>query len=95
MSELRVPPTTLSSIRGFLDTAASGLEATAGSAPHGLDGGDMTPVLTAMLSKLVDNAATLSEGLTVVSAQVTDAEADFWTSDAAVSDSFAGGVRGD
>lgn len=95
MSGLRVPPTTLSSIRGFLDTAAAGLEATAGSAPHGLDGGDMTPLLTAMLSKLVDNAAALSEGLTVVSAQVTGAEADFWTSDAAVSDTFAEGLRAD
>lgn len=95
MSELRVPPATLSSIRGLLDTAAGDIEATAGSAPQGLDGGDMTPLLTAMLSKMVDSAATLSEGLTVVSAQVTDAEADFWTSDAAVSDTFAGGVRVD
>ena len=95
MSELRVPPATLSSIRGFLDTAAGEVEATAGSAPQGLDGGDMTPLLTAMLSKLVENAATLSEGLTVVSAQVTDAEADFWMSDAAVSGTFAGGLRAD
>jgi hypothetical protein len=86
-----VPPATLGTIRGFLDSAAVGLEETAGSAPSGLDGGDMTPLLTAMLSKLVDSAATMSEGLTLVSGQVDETEADFWTSDAAVSATFAGG----
>ena len=95
MSELRVPPATLAAIRGFLDAAASGLEGTAGSAPTGLDGGDMTPLLTAMLSKVVDSAATMSEGLTLVSAQVDETEADFWASDADVSATFAGGARVD
>lgn len=91
MSELRISPATLATIRGFLDGAATGLESTAGSAPAGLDGGDMTPLLTAMLSALVDSAATMSEGLTAVSGQVDETAADFWTSDAAVSSTFMGG----
>ena len=91
MSELRISPATFATIRGFLDGAATGLESTAGSAPAGLDGGDMTPLLTAMLSALADSAATMSEGLTAVSGQVDETEADFWTSDAAVSSTFTGG----
>ncbi len=93
MSEVRVPPDTLDAIRGLLDTAATGVEETAGSAPTAVDGGDMTPLLTAMLSKLVDNAATMSEGLTATSSQVGATEADFWTSDSSVGSTFAGGAH--
>lgn len=91
MSELRVSPATVGAIRGFLDSAAAGLEETAGSAPAGLDGGEMTPLLTAMLSRLVDSAATMSEGLTLVGGQVGETEADFWASDSAVSSTFSAG----
>lgn len=91
MSEVRVPPGTLSVIRGLLDTAATGVEATASSAPAGIDGGDMTPLLTSMLSTLIDSAATMSEGLTLTGVQVGETGADFWTSDSVVASTFAGG----
>jgi hypothetical protein len=91
VGEVHVPPGTLAAIRGFLDTAATDVEGTAGSAPTAVDGGDMTPLLTAMLATLVDNAATMSEGLTLTSAQVGDTDADFWTSDSDVASTFAGG----
>lgn len=92
MSDLSVPPATLSAIRGLLGAAAEGLEGTAGSAPRALDGGDMTPLLTAMLGRLVESAATMSEGLTAINARVDEAETGFWTTDAAVADTFRGGT---
>lgn len=91
MSEVRVPPATLGAIRGHLDAAAADVEETAGSAPRNVDGGDMTPLLTAMLSKLVDSAASMSEGLSVTSSQVGATDADFWMSDADVASTVAGG----
>ena len=93
MSEVRVTPDTLAAIRQLVDTAAARVEETAGSAPTALDGGDMTPLLTAMLSKLVDNAATMSEGLTVTSSQVGATQADFWASDSSVRSTFANGAH--
>ncbi len=93
MTEVRVPPGTLTTIRGYLDTAAARIEETAASAPRAIDAGDMTPLLTAMLSTLVGSAATMSEGLSVTSSQVGETEADFWTSDSAVEATFVGGAR--
>lgn len=91
MTDVRVSAATLGRVRGVLDPASAGLERTAGSAPTAVDGGDMAPVLTAMLSKIVGSAATMSEGLTSTSAQVSDTEADFWATDAAVATGFGGG----
>lgn len=91
MSEVRVPPATLAAIRGVLDSARTTLEETAHSAPGSVDGGDMTPVLTAILAKLTDGAATMSEGLAAISGQVSESEADFWVTDSAVGSTFGGG----
>lgn len=91
MSDLQVPAATLDAIRTQLGTARATVEDTASSAPGSLDGGDATPLLSAMLSKLTDSAASLSEGLALVSSQVDDTEADFWTTDSAVDATFTGG----
>lgn len=91
MSDLQVPVGTLDAIRGMLGTARTTVEDTATSAPGAVDAGDMTPLLTAMLSKLTDSTASLSEGLSLVSSQVDDTEADFWTTDASVDTTFTGG----
>ncbi len=91
MSEIHVPPATLDVIRTALSTAAAEIESTASSSPASIDGGEMTPLLTAMLATMVSNAATVSEGLTAVGSQVDAAEADFWTADAAVTSTFTGG----
>ena len=96
MSETRLSPATKDAICGFLDSARGDLESTAGGAPGGVDGGDMTPLLTAMMSKLVSSAASMSEGLAAVSGNVGDTAADFRATDAAVQSTFAGGAaRGD
>lgn len=91
MSDVQVPTATLDAIRALLANARSSVEGTATSAPTTVDGGDMTPLLTAMLSKLTDSTASLSEGLAAISDQVDDAEADFWTTDAAVDTTFTRG----
>lgn len=91
MSDLQIPTATLDAVRALLGTARATVEDTASSAPGALDAGDMTPLLTAMLSKLTDSTASLSEGLSLVSSQVDDTEADFWTTDAAVDATFTGG----
>lgn len=95
MSDLQISTVTLSTIRKLLDTAADGLEDTADSAPATIDAGDMTPLLTEMMAKVVSNAAAMSEGLSSVSAQVDVAGRDFWSTDATVSETFAGGLRVD
>lgn len=95
MSDLKISPGTLSTIRGLLDTAAGGLEDAADSAPAAIDAGDMTPLLTEMMAKVVTNAAAMSEGLAGISAQVDVAGRDFWATDANVSDAFTGGLRVD
>ncbi|MFC7358810.1 hypothetical protein [Nocardioides astragali] len=91
MSEVRVPPATLAAIRDVLDGARTTLEDSAGSSPGAVDGGDMTPLLTAMLAKITDGAATMSEGMAAISSQVSDSEADFWTTDSSVGSTFGGG----
>ena len=88
MSNMQVPAATLDAIRAVLGSARATVEDTATSAPAAVDGGDMTPLLTAMLSKLTDSAASLSEGLAAISDQVDDTEADFWATDAAIDTAF-------
>jgi hypothetical protein len=51
----------------------------------------MTAMLTGMMSKVLDQAAALSEGLSGVSAQVGEADTAFWETDADVSMSYGGG----
>ena len=48
-------------------------------------------MLTGMMSKVLDQAAALSEGLSGVSAQVGEADTHFWETDEDVSTSYGGG----
>ena len=89
--ELRIPAGVLSDIRGELGKGSDALEGTGGSAPRGIDAGEMTAMLTGMMSKVVDQAAALSEGLSGVSAQVGEADTHFWETDEDVSTSYGGG----
>jgi hypothetical protein len=88
--QLQIPPGVLDTVRSGLDKAASGLEDTAGGAPSGVDAGDMQGIVTSMISRVVDNAATVSEVMTAVSSQVGNAEAAFWQTDEAVASVYRG-----
>ncbi len=88
--ELRVPSATLGAIRSELATGRTALEDTASSSPRAIDAGEMTAMLTAMMSKVIDNAATVSESLGGVSGQVAEAGSNFWETDADVASSYAG-----
>lgn len=91
MSELRVPPAVLDTVRADLDAGRQALEDAAGSAPSGVDAGELTALLLGMLGKVSGNAAAVSEGLAAASAQVADAGADFWEVDAAQAQRHGGG----
>lgn len=85
---MEMPAAVLAAVRAELATGRTDLEAVAGSAPAGVDAGDMTAMILGMLGKVVDNAAAVSEGLAVVSSEVDEAEADVWEVDADVSDRY-------
>jgi hypothetical protein len=89
--ELSVPPGVLSDIQGELGKGSDAIEGTAGSAPRAIDAGEMTAMLTGMMSKVLDQAAALSEGLSGVCAQVGEADTHFWETDEDVSTSYGGG----
>ena len=95
--DLRVPSATLSEIQGELGKGGSALEDTGSSAPSGIDAGDMTAMLTGMMSKVIEQAATLSEGLAAISGQVAEAGSHFWEVDAEIGATYggAGGPRAD
>ena len=88
--ELRVPESTLAEIRHELGKGRNALEDAGSSAPRSIDAGEMSAMLTAMMAKVLENAATMSEGLAGVSSQVGEAGASFWETDAAVATSYAG-----
>jgi hypothetical protein len=88
--QLQIPPGLLDTVRSDLDKAASGLEDTAGGAPTGIDAGDMQGIVTAMMSRVVDNAATISEVMTAISSQVGNAGVAFWQTDDAVASTYRG-----
>jgi hypothetical protein len=88
--QIQLPPGLLDTVRAGLDKAASGLEDTAGGAPQGVDAGDMQGIVTSMISRVVDNAATVSEVMTAISAQVGNADAAFWETDDAVASTYRG-----
>lgn len=88
--ELRVPASTLAEIQGELARGRAALERAGSSAPAGLDAGDMSAMLGAMMAKVVDNAAALSEGLAAVGSQVGEAGTTFWEVDAVVATSYGG-----
>lgn len=80
--ELRVPPAVLSAVTAGLAHGRSALEKTSGSAPRGVDAGEMTAMITGMLGKLLDSSGTLSQSLDAMGAQVDEAHAEFWRVDA-------------
>ncbi|QZY28790.1 hypothetical protein [Nocardioides coralli] len=93
--ELRVPPAALDQIRAELGRGRSALEECGPSTPRGIDAGEMTAMLTGMLSRVLDSAAAMSEGLAAVSSQVGEAGTTFWETDASVATTYAGGrLRG-
>ena len=90
--ELQVPSGLLEGLAGRLTKAAGSVEDTAGSAPSGVDAGDLTAMIAGMISAVADNAASVSEALTAMGAQVGTAQADFWSADDAVASSYRGGL---
>lgn len=94
--ELKVPAATLAEVRDRLGAGRSALEESASSAPRTVDGGEVTALLTGMLSRVLDNAAAVSEALGAVSSQVAEAGTAFWETDAEVAATYdaSGGVDG-
>lgn len=95
--ELRVSPSTLAEIRSQLSRGRQALEDCASSAPHTIDAGDLTSILTGMMSRALDNAARLSTGLAALGEQVGEAGTTFWETDQQVGAMYRGpgGVRAD
>lgn len=81
MSELNIPAAVLEEVRSALADGRTAIEDVAGSAPASVDAGEMTAMILGMLARVVDNAATVSEGLSAVADQVAEAEAEFWEVD--------------
>ena len=63
MSGTEVDFGTLERIRRTLTTASGGLEDCGGAAPTGVDGGDLSSLITSMIAKVTESAGGLSEGL--------------------------------
>lgn len=79
---------TAEAVAGDLDAARSVLEGSAGSAPAGVDGGDATAMITALIGRLTESAAGLSEGLSAASANVRAATGSLLNADLAAQQSF-------
>ena len=88
--ELRVSPDVVASIRGELDKGRQGLEDSASSAPTSIDAGEMSAMLTSMIGRVTEQAATVSTALGAIGDQVGAASAAFWELDADVSTVFSG-----
>lgn len=83
MGDLLIPAGVLATVRARLQDGRAALEETAASAPRNVDAGDLTPMVQGMLAKALDNAASISTGLSAIGAQVDEAGAHFWEVDAA------------
>lgn len=93
-AELVIPPATLELVRSTWETARESLEETASSAPSAVDAGELTAMLTSMLSRVVASSATVSDSLSAASAQVGETGAAFWELDADVAAGYSGPRRG-
>ena len=62
---------TAETIATSLDHARSALDDTAGSAPEGIDAGVATALVTALVGRVSESAAGLSEGLAAASSKVS------------------------
>ena len=63
MSGTEVDFDTLERIQRTLTTASGGLEDCGGAAPTGVDGGDLSSLITSMIAQVTESAGGLSEGL--------------------------------
>ena len=79
---------TAETIATSLDHARSALDDTAGSAPEGIDAGVATALVTALVGRVSESAAGLSEGLAAASSKVRDSAASLLSADLAAGDSF-------
>jgi hypothetical protein len=68
---------TLERIARTLSTAAGGLEDCGGSAPGNVDGGDLSSLISSMISKVTESAGGLSEGLTAAGGQVAASSSSY------------------
>lgn len=79
---------TAESIATSLDNARSGLDDTAGSAPSGVDAGDATALVDALIGRVGESAAGLSEGMAAASSKVRTAATSFLDVDLGVQQGF-------
>lgn len=79
---------TAESIATSLDTARSSLDETAGSAPSAIDAGEATALVTALVARVGESAAGLSEGLGAASSKVRTAAGSFLDVDLGVKQGF-------
>ncbi|MCY7396920.1 MAG: hypothetical protein LH468_12370 [Nocardioides sp.] len=91
-AETAIPAGLLESLRATLGQGRSGIEETAASAPAGIDAGELSAMLSSMLSRVADSAALVSDSLEAVSAQVSEVGAEFWNVDADVAGDYSGQV---
>lgn len=93
MSSMEVDVDALRSMASSLARAGSAVGGTGGSAPTGVDAGDMTGVVTGIAAALTEAAAGLAEGLHAASTGVHDSLSTYASSDTAASQRFQrGGV---
>ena len=81
MSGTEVDFGTLERITRTLTTASGGLEDCGGAAPTGVDGGDLSSLITSMIAKVTASAGGLSEGLSAAGGQVAASSASYVGSD--------------
>ncbi|MCB0895748.1 MAG: hypothetical protein H6529_16380 [Nocardioides sp.] len=79
---------TAETIATNLDHARSVLDDTAGSAPAGVDAGEASALVTALIARVSESAAGLSEGLAAASGKVRDSATSLLDADLAARDSF-------
>lgn len=71
-----------------LVSARTGLDECARSAPSSVDAGEATPLVAAMLARVSESAAGLSEGLAGVSGNVRSATRSLFNADVASQQTF-------
>lgn len=94
MSELRAHSSTLEAVRGRLVHGRDAVEGLVGDAPTGVDAGEATPLVLAIVSRLLDGAADVSEGLDALAQQVAETQVDLRVTDVAREMDFLRGRAG-
>ena len=84
---------TAEEIASGLDSARTRIEETAGSAPSAVDAGEATAIITAMISRVSESAAGLSEGLAAASGKVRSSTTSLLNADLAAQQSFRSGTE--